>query len=181
MIYRSERLYLREIEEDDFDLFYSLYSNDKVMKYTYLDKFGSKEEFRSYFEEVIKNNLSKNKRAVYTYVVFLLDDNFAGIAEIEINYKNNHGGIGEIGYYILPDYWGNGYGPEIAKLLLEIGFWDIKLHRLYGRCNVNNIASQKVMEKIGMTKEGELRKVRFKDNEWVNEYMYGILLEEWKW
>jgi len=64
--------------------------------------------------------------------------------------------------------------------LLDIGFRDIKLHRLYARCNANNLASKRVMEKIGMKKEGELRKVRFKEMEWVNEFSYGILLEEWK-
>lgn len=180
MNYSSERLYFREFNENDFELLYSIYSNDRVMKYTYLDKYDRKEELRPYFEEILKNNQEGTKRQAYEFAVFLLDGSFVGMAEIEISIINEYGGIGEIGYYTLPSFWGNGYTTEIAKLLLEIGFRDIKLHRLYGRCNVNNLASKRVMEKIGMKKEGELRKVRFKEMEWVNEFSYGILLEEWK-
>lgn len=180
MNYSSERLYFREFNENDFGLLYSIYSNAKVMKYTYLDKYDREEELRPYFQEILKNNQEGTKRQAYEFAVFLLDGSFVGMAEIEINNKNEDGGIGEIGYYTLPPFWGNGYTTEIAKLLLDIGFRDIKLHRLYARCNVNNLASKRVMEKIGMKKEGELRKVRFKEMEWVNEFLYGILLEEWK-
>jgi ribosomal-protein-alanine N-acetyltransferase len=77
---------------------------------------------------------------------------------------------------MLPEFWGKGYGTEMAKILLKIGFNDVQLHKLYARCNVNNSVSKKVMENIGMKKEGELRKVRFKDNMWVNEFVYGILV-----
>lgn len=51
----------------------------------------------------------------------------------------------------------------MASKLIEICFKDIKLHKVSASCNVNNVQSRKVMEKVGMIKEGELRKVRFKD------------------
>ena len=50
---------------------------------------------------------------------------------------------------------------------------DYRSKRLYFR-------DLKEEEKVGMTKEGELRKVRFKNGMWVNEYIYGILAEEWE-
>jgi len=54
---------------------------------------------------------------------------------------------------------GNGFATEMASKLNEICFKDIKLHKVSASCNVNNVQSRKVMEKVGKIKEGELRKV----------------------
>ena len=179
MNYISEHLYFREFNDDDFPLLYSIFSNEQVMRYTYLDKYHNEEELMPYFNDILKNNQTKNNRKAYEYAVCLSsDDACIGIADIVIDQQNDFGGIGEIGYLMLPEYWGKGFGTAMAKALLEIGFRDVKLHKLYARCNVYNVASRNVMEKIGMKREGELRKVRFKDNMWVNEFVYGILAEE---
>ncbi|MEN2775524.1 GNAT family protein [Acetivibrio clariflavus] len=75
---------------------------------------------------------------------------------------------------------GNGFATEMASKLIEICFKDIKLHKVSASCNVNNVQSRKGMEKVGKIKEGELRKVRFRNGVKVNEYKYGILYEEWE-
>lgn len=181
MEYRSDRLIFREFSEDDFNLFYSLFSNEQVMNYTLLDRYTREEELMPYFQKVLENNKTTKNRKAYEFAVFLSSDSsFIGMADIEVYYQNAYGGCGEIGYLLLPDFWGKGYATEIANKLLEISFRDIKLHKISASCNVNNSQSRKVMEKIGMIKEGEFRKVRFKHGEWVNEYKYGILAEEWK-
>lgn len=181
MDYRSNRLSFREFKEDEFNLFYSLFSNEQVMKYTLLGRYSCEEELQPYFQKVLKNNKTTQNRKAYEFAVFLSsDESFIGMADIEIIIQNDYGGCGEIGYLLLPDFWGRGYATEIASKLLEISFMDIKLHKVSASCNVNNVQSKKVMEKVGMVKEGEIRKVRFKNGVWVNEYKYGILAEEWK-
>ena len=72
------------------------------------------------------------------------------------------------------------YATEISKTLLDIGFRDLGLHRISARCNANNSRSESVMKKIGMVKEGEIRKDRFKDGHWDNELLYGIIKPEWE-
>lgn len=181
MNYKSERLTFREFKEDDFNLFYSLFSNEQVMKYTLLNRYSCEEDLQPYFQNVLKNNTTTQNREAYEFAVFLSsDDSFIGMADIEINYQNACGGCGEIGYLVLPPFWGNGYATEMANKLIEISFKDIKLHRISASCNVNNVQSRRIMEKAGMIKEGEIRKVRFKNGVWNNEYRYGILAEEWK-
>jgi len=181
MKYKGERIYLSEFTREDFDLFYSVFSNDQVMKYALIDKYTSREDILPYFEEVLENNSSKEDRKAYEFAVYLnTNGHFIGFAGIEIYKKNTSGGCGEIGYFLLPQHWGNGYATEISKLLIAISFKEIKLHGVAARCNANNLKSEKVMQKLGMTKEGEFRKVRFKDNQWVNEQEYCILVEEWK-
>ncbi|QGQ96590.1 N-acetyltransferase [Paenibacillus psychroresistens] len=181
MIYRSERLNYREFTENDFHLFYSVFSNEQVMRYALIEKFNCEEDILPYFKKVLKNNITIENRNAYEFAVFLTsDDSFIGFADIEIHNKNNLGGCGEIGYFLIPSFWGNGYATEISNLLSEICFKHINLHRVAARCNSNNLQSEKIMKKVGMTKEGEFRRVRFKNGEWENEQHYSILLDEWE-
>lgn len=177
--FKSERLYLREFEKNDFELFYSVFSNEQVMKYTLIDVLNE-EEGNCYFEKVLKNNYSYCDRKAFEFAVFTNSNNdFIGFADIEIHSKNSDGGCGEIGYFILPAFWGKGMASEAASVLLDICFTGIKLHRVSASCNSKNTQSEKVMLKIGMHKEGEFRKVRYKNGCWDNELRYSILLEEW--
>lgn len=180
-MFTSERLAFREFREEDFALYYSVFSNEQVMRYAWIDRFDCEEELLPLFEEVMKNNMAGEKRKAYEFAVFLQSDNsFIGFANIEIHIRNSSGGCGEIGYFILPEYWGSGYATEIVSKLIEVCFTHIKLHRVHARCNANNLKSEKVMKKAGMKKEGELRKVRFKNGRWDDEKHYGLLAEEWK-
>lgn len=181
MTYKSGRLMFREWKEEDLDLFYSVFTNEQVMKYAFLQCFASKEELLPYFKEVLDNNKALENRKAYEYAVFLeADHTFIGFADIEIYLENNFGGHGEIGYFLLPDYWGNGYATEIACMLLEIGFRHIGMHRLCASCHIENKKSEHIMKKIGMTKEGRLRQVRFKNGGWYDELRYSMLEKEWK-
>ncbi|HEX2926258.1 MAG TPA: GNAT family protein, partial [Ruminiclostridium sp.] len=99
---------------------------------------------------------------------------------IQIHSRNNSGGCGEVGYFLLPAYWGRGYATELADTLLDFGFTRLGLHKISARCNSNNLKSEGIMKKVGMTLEGELRKVRPKYGSWDDEKHYGILFDEWK-
>lgn len=169
----SERLEFRNFTKEDFPSFYSIFSNEQVMRYAWIDKFNSEDEAIPFFEEFINST--------YAYAVFSRDDDtFIGVADIQLHTKNSSGGCGEIGYFLLPDYWGKGYASELAKVLIEFGFTKLNLHKMCAKCNSNNLKSEGIMIKVGMTKEGELRKVRFKEGKWDDEKQYGILIEEWK-
>ena len=180
MILLSERLKYRTLTEQDFQLFYSVFSNELVMRYAWIDKFNSEEEASQFFKESIHYNDLPNKSNGYALATYRNDDDsFVGIADILIHSKNSNGGCGEIGYFLLPDFWGKGYATELSNCLLKFGFTELKLHKISARCDSNNYKSEGVMKKVGMTMEGELRRVRFKNGNWDDEKHYGILLEEW--
>jgi len=177
----SGRLIFKEFNEEDLDLFYSVFSNEQTMKYALLDRYTRKEDILPYFRKVLENNKTINNREAYEYAVYLCSNgDFICFADIEVYNQNNFGGCGEIGYFLLPEFWGNGFATEIANMLLNICFSHLNLHRVSASCNSNNLQSEKIMKKIGMVKEGELRKTRFKNGNWDNELKYSILVEEWK-
>lgn len=176
----SERLILREFIEEDFEQFYSVFSNQQVMRYALREVSRNPEDKRSYFDEILCHNQTKEGRGGYEFAVLLASTGaFVGFADVEVTLQNDHGGCGEIGYFLLPDYWGKGFATEIANTLLEFCFTAIGLHRVCASCNAANHASEHVMQKVGMTKEGEFDQVRFKFGTWHNELRYRIMKDEW--
>ena len=181
MKFKCERLLLREFTKDDYDLFSSVFSNEEVMRYAYMDQINDTSEMTEYFNQVINNVSVTQNKSSYEFAVFLKEErSFIGFADILIDYHFSRVKHGEIGYFLLPKYWGQGFATEIAEFLADFCFREIKTHKVVASCNANNPQSERVMKKLGMTKEGELRKERFKNGNWENEIRYGILLEEWK-
>jgi ribosomal-protein-alanine N-acetyltransferase len=86
----------------------------------------------------------------------------------------------EIGWVFHPIYQGKGYATEAAKALLRYCFENLHAHRIIATCQPENPASYRVMEKIGMNREGHFRKCNYrgKNIRW-DEYFYAILDEEW--
>jgi [ribosomal protein S5]-alanine N-acetyltransferase len=87
----------------------------------------------------------------------------------------------EIGWAFNPAYHRQGYATEAAAALLAYGFEQLKLHRIIATCQPENPASYRVMEKIGMRREGWFRKCLYQeDGRWWDELFYAILDEEWQ-
>jgi ribosomal-protein-alanine N-acetyltransferase len=180
MQYEKGRIALREFGEKDFDLLYSVLSNEKIMRYAYWERFESKDAMMPVFQKVLENNQTAEGRKAYEYAVYLKSGEYIGYAGVEINKQNDYGGYGEIGYFLLEDYWGKGLATEMAEAVLEICFTQLNLHKATASCNADNISSENIMKKIGMKKEGCFRKERFKNGMWHDELRYGILKEEWE-
>lgn len=85
----------------------------------------------------------------------------------------------EIGYWIGRTWWNKGIVTEAAQRLLKYGFEELGLNRIHGHFIPKNAASGKVMEKIGMRREGLLRQMVVKDGVFEDIVLYSILAEEY--
>lgn len=87
----------------------------------------------------------------------------------------------ELGYIFNPDYHNQGYASEASKAFVHYAFTTFKIHRITAHCNTQNIASWKLLEKIGMRREGHfIRNAYFKKDDnnnpiWVDSYQYAML------
>jgi RimJ/RimL family protein N-acetyltransferase len=88
------------------------------------------------------------------------------------------GGSLEVYYSIHKDHWNRGYATEALKRMIEFGFNDLSLHRIFSGCDADNIASKKVMENAGMKFESRWRKDRMRNGEWTDGLGYAILEED---
>lgn len=86
---------------------------------------------------------------------------------------------GEIAYALSRDFWGEGYTTEAVREVIRIGFEELDLIRIAARCIPENKASARVMQKVGMTYEGTLRKVAFIKEKNRDLKTYSILHEEY--
>jgi RimJ/RimL family protein N-acetyltransferase len=86
----------------------------------------------------------------------------------------------EIGYSLVPNERGKGYCTEATQLMVDYLFLSKDTMRIQAQTDPRNVASQKVLEKVGFKKEGTLRKNFFMRGEWRDAYLYSILREEWK-
>lgn len=113
-------------------------------------------------------------RSSYIFCIKQFDTNhFVGLIALVLGKANFK--IAEVWYKILPEYWRQGFATEALMRILYFGFTDLGLHRIEAGCAVENIASIKVLEKTGMTKEGSKRKVLPIRGNWVDNYFYAIL------
>jgi len=78
-----------------------------------------------------------------------------------------------------PEFRGKGIGTEALDLLLAHCFFDLGLNRIYGNVMEENIPSIKMMEKCGFVKEGKLLQHAFKDGEFKDVFIFGILSEQY--
>ncbi len=86
----------------------------------------------------------------------------------------------DIGYELAPDHWGRGYATEAARAMVAYGFTTLRVHRSWAECVADNIASARVLEKLGMTLEGRLRDhQRYKGRYW-DTLLYGMLDSQWR-
>jgi ribosomal-protein-alanine N-acetyltransferase len=75
---------------------------------------------------------------------------------------------------------GKGCCTEAIEIMVNYLFLSKDTMRIQAHTNPRNVASQKVLEKVGFKKEGTLRKNFFMRGEWRDAYLYSILKEEWK-
>jgi [ribosomal protein S5]-alanine N-acetyltransferase len=85
-----------------------------------------------------------------------------------------------LGYELDPHFWGSGYATEAANRFLAFGFRDMGLHRIWAWCIAENLASSRVLDKIGMRQEGHLREHEWMQGRWWDTLLYAILEQEWQ-
>jgi RimJ/RimL family protein N-acetyltransferase len=87
---------------------------------------------------------------------------------------------GEIGYALGADYRGQGLATEAAGALVSYAFGTLGLHRVQADTSSANPRSWRLMERLGMRREGRLREVEFSDGAWTDKLIYGLLADEWQ-
>ena len=86
----------------------------------------------------------------------------------------------EIGYELAPHAWGQGYATEAARALVGFGFAELDIHRIAARCVADNVASARVLEKLGMRREGRVRGHEWFQGRWWDTLIYGLLEADWR-
>lgn len=85
----------------------------------------------------------------------------------------------ELGYWIGKQYWGQGISTYAAKQLCDFAFRTLDINRICASALEVNVGSWRVMEKLGMRREGTFIKAIYQDGEFFNDLYYAVLREEY--
>lgn len=170
----NERLYLREMVISDWVDVHKYASQDIVCRYQPWGP-NTEEESKEFVDQVVEDS-TKEPRTRFVFAI-LYKEKLIGAGEFNIRDFTNK--AGEIGYILHPDYWRKGIATEVASLLIDFGFRELCLHRIFATCDPRNIGSSKVLEKVGMTREGRIRDDLLLQNGWRDSLLYSVLEHEW--
>lgn len=174
----TKSLLLRPYEERDFEDFAGLAGREDVTRYLYWgprDRAASREAFdRRLSGEAPEGGVKPLSLALIDRIT----GRFAGECGI-VRVKAEHRD-GELGYMLHPDFHDRGLAIEAAREVLRIGFEVLKLHRIHASCDDRNIASARVLERLGMRKEGHFRRNEWVKGEWTGGLCYALLEDEWR-
>lgn len=121
-------------------------------------------------------DLSENR---WNALIINLVDSDVAIGEVLFRYEDIEHERIELGYRVAPEAAGRGVATEACRLLINYLFNNFQCHKIVAKCDPRNIASFRVMEKLGMVREASFKR-HFKIGDlWTDQYDYGILIEDW--
>ena len=172
-ILTGKKVYLKLIEEKDMEQRAKWINDPEIQNTLMYDIPTSGDKTRAWFRKVV---LDSSRRE---FSIFTFDGDkyigFCGILNIEAPVMNgeHHCVIGEKAYQ------SGGYGTEAYRLLINYGFKELGLNKIYGYQLTHNFASHRVAEKLGWTVEGVLRQHFFAHGKRYDAHLVSILRDEW--
>jgi ribosomal-protein-alanine N-acetyltransferase len=172
----TDRLLLRPFVESDWQAVHAMLADPEVTRYVPAST-CSEEETREHIQTLI-NEQQVDPLWCKFAIVLRSESVFIGICFLERRVEEPR--QANLGYLLSQHYWGQGYATEAAGAVLQYGFQELGLHRVYATCRSANVASSRVMEKLGMRREGHLRQHRWMKGSWQDSLLYAILDHEWR-
>ena len=173
----SARLRLQLVTLDDLDNIYEMQCNEQVAKYNTIGIPDDKDFTKTLIVNAISDIATFGKTNFWWSISIKESNEFIGEAGLNLSkfkYRS-----GEVFYGLHPIYWGNGYGTEAVETILNYAFVDLNLHRITAGVATENLGSIKLLERVGMQREGKLRKILPIRGEWWDNYQYAILEEDY--
>jgi [ribosomal protein S5]-alanine N-acetyltransferase len=151
-VLETSRLHLRMPVLNDVQAIFRKYAQDpQVTKYLIWRPHDNINLTREYIQNCI---LAWNTGTAFPWVIVRKNDNeVIGMFELRIDQF-----CADFGYVIAREYWGSGYATEVTKAVIEWAIAQDSIYRVWATCDIENIASARVLEKAGMQREGVLRR-----------------------
>jgi RimJ/RimL family protein N-acetyltransferase len=183
---RTDRLLLRPFELSDVDDVWAFQRLPEVARHMLREPRDRAEAETSVRGMMAEREIVQDGDSL-TFAIVLPDtgaetgaETGAVIGEASLLVRSRWHRGGEIGYVLHPDQQGRGLATEAMAELLRLGFVDLGLHRITGKCSARNLASARLLERLGMRREGHLHGTRLVKGEWRDELVYAILAGEWR-
>ena len=173
----TPRLILREFRQSDFDAVREYDCDPEVLRYE-RDYTPTESQTQAMLDRVLQD-IVQTPRTHYRFAITLRPED-VNRGRISLTLNNASIREYEIGWTLHRRYWGQGYATEAAREVMDFAFIMLKAHRVVAFCHAENRPSARVMEKLGMQREGCIRETVWLNDAWHDELVYSILEQEFK-
>ena len=173
----TERLHLREFVADDWPVVQAYQSDPRYLRF--YPQTGQTEQGARDFVAMFLAQQQAHPRIKYQLAITLAATG-ALIGNCGVRLKAPGAHEADLGYELNPAHWGQGYASEAARAMVGFGFAELGVHRIWARCIADNVASARVLEKLGMRQEGRLRENEYFKDRWWDTLIYAMLAPEWR-
>jgi RimJ/RimL family protein N-acetyltransferase len=175
---RTPRMTLRPYGLGDLGALHDLFGREDVCRYLIWEPMDI-EQARALLERRVRQTRIE---AELDAILLAAVDAETGrvIGEFMLRFASAKSRQGEIGWSIHPDVQGRGLATEGAREMLRLGFDELGLHRIVADCDPRNLASLRVMERLGMRREAQFVENEFLKGEWIGEIVCAMLETEWR-
>jgi ribosomal-protein-alanine N-acetyltransferase len=170
----GERLRLRDFAYTDLDACMEIVGDPEVTSSLSFDTRTREEQSNLLIADITRAQ-SEPRPDFYFAVVENSTDSVVGFVRLGIGRPRT----AELGYAIRRDRWGLGYATEASATMLTFGFEKLDMHRIQAACGPENLASQRVLSKLGFLYEGRMRDHVFTNGAWRDSLLYSLLDSEW--
>ncbi len=171
----SKRYILREIAESDIQDIFKGLSHPKVIKYygvSFLTLEETKEQMKWY------SDLKANNTGIWWKIIHKSTGDFVGAGGY--NDLSTEHRKAEIGFWLLPEYWGLGIMPEVMAVILNFGFENLNLNRIEGYVERSNSKCKSALKKLNFSLEGTMRETEVKDGQFIDVDIYAMIKSDFE-
>ncbi|TVT28475.1 GNAT family N-acetyltransferase [Amycolatopsis rhizosphaerae] len=175
---KTARLILRPFTPDDLAAFHAVYTHPDVTRFLDREPRTRAESAALLAAKVQGTALTRPGQTLAIAIELVETGELIG--DLTLHWLDGEAGNGEVAIALHPRHQGSGYAAEALIELMRLGFEDLALHRMFGRCDARNVASASLMEALGLRREAHLRENERIRGEWRDELVYAILATEWR-
>jgi [ribosomal protein S5]-alanine N-acetyltransferase len=171
----TERLLLRPIEDEDAVTLNIFLADPEIAAAMLTIPYPCPLENTERWIRLQRNACAEGDEINFAIVIRATNE-VVGIIGLELNKTHDRA---EFGYWLGKKYWNRGYCTEAGKAVLRYGFEELGLHRIYSEYMMDNVASGKVLEKVGMFFEGSQKQHLYKSGVFKDLGHYGIVADDY--
>ncbi len=171
----TDRLRLRPFTDEDSDALFAVHSNAHVLRYWDSPPWTDRARADRFLATC--RDLADEGSGARVAVDLVTDGRFLGWCSL--TRWNPDFRSASMGYCFDEAAWGHGYGTEAARALLQWGFASLDLNRVQAETDTRNLASARVLEKLGFVREGTLREDCVVNGDVSDSWVFGLLRRDW--
>jgi ribosomal-protein-alanine N-acetyltransferase len=174
--FETDRLRIRDVVADDVDGFLRYMQEERYWRDVPIEP-PTRASVAVLLDGCMASQ-GKNPRTDY-FMTAVDKESGEIVGEAILHVRSSRWRQGEIGWGVAGHRAGLGLATEIGRAMLRFGFDEIGLHRIYAQCRAENLASRRIMAKLGMHEEGVLRENVFARGQWWSSAQSSMLSSEW--